>query len=268
MVGVIAASAAVSAVALGQGSTWGTSTPSAPDASPSSDSDASAPSAPDAAPAAPADAGPKPRAAASAPASASPDQDAGAGDGGAYEPSTTGFSIGLRGGYMVPFGQANDVPLNGGVVVGVVPIGGDVGWFFSPHFYLGGYFQYGFGVGPGQNNLQCSELDTSCSAEMYRFGVVAHYHFKPEATWDPWVGAGLGYEIVNLVATSDVDESTVTSSALQGLDVTIEAGLDLKPLRYFGVGPYVELATGPYLGTSTFAMHGWGSFGLRFRTNL
>jgi hypothetical protein len=196
------------------------------------------------------------------------DVDAGQDSGGAYEPTNTGFSFGFRGSYAVPFGQANAVPLNGGVVIGMIPIGADMGWFFSPHFYVGGYFQYGFGIGPGQTNLTCSDVDVTCSAEMYRFGAVVHWHFKPESTVDPWLGAGLGYEIVNLVATSDVDDSTVTTSALQALDLTLEAGLDLKPLRYLGIGPFVEVATGPYIGAQNASLHGWASFGMRFRSNL
>jgi hypothetical protein len=103
---------------------------------------------------------------------------------------------------------------------------------------------------------------------MIRFGAVVHYHFAPEATWDPWIGAGLGYELINLVETDNTDGSSSLSNALQGIDGTLEMGLDLKPLHYLGIGPYAELATGPYLGKDNFGMHGWVSFGLRFRTNL
>jgi hypothetical protein len=191
-----------------------------------------------------------------------------AGDAGASGPSEVGLSFGIRGGYMLPFGMANGTPLYGTVLLGAVPVGVDAGWFFSRHFYAGLYFVYGFGVGAGQNNDTCSEIDTDCNATLYRFGAVAHYHLNPGATWDPWVGAGLGYEVVTLVATSDVDESTVEASSLQALDLTVELGLDLKPLPYLGIGPYMELATGPYIGTESFAMHGWFTFGARFRTNL
>jgi hypothetical protein len=103
---------------------------------------------------------------------------------------------------------------------------------------------------------------------MYRFGLVAHWHFAPTAMWDPWVGGGLGYEIINFVNTDDVDDSTTATAALQALDLTFEAGLDFKPLKYLGFGPYAELATGPYIGAQNSEWHGWASFGLRFRTNL
>lgn len=190
-------------------------------------------------------------------------------DGGSsgFVPPDVGFSVGLRAGYAVPFGLANGAPLNS-VLGGAVPIGVDVGWFFSRHAYVGVYFLYAFGIGAGQTNDTCSAVDQECSASMVRLGAVARYHFLPTKMWDPWVGAGLGYETILLNATSDVDSSTLESGALRGIDLTLEAGLDLKPLSYLGIGPYVELATGTYFGTDSFGVHSWLSFGLRFRTNL
>jgi hypothetical protein len=198
-------------------------------------------------------------------------------------PPDVGFSVGLRSGYGIPFGSGNGAPLSS-VLLGVVPIGVDAGWFFSPHFYVGGYFIYGFGVGAGQNNDTCSAIDQECSASMVRFGLVAHWHFAPQAHWDPWIGAGLGYETILLSASSDIDGSSLGSAALSGLDLSLEAGIDLKPLHFLGFGPYVELATGPYLvdnnctaaatsadqtcTPSGLVLHGWLSFGARFRTNL
>jgi len=294
--GFVAGSAAVSTVALGQ-STWG-----APAPAPSADaSDASAaPSGPQistwgaAAVYAPADAGTTPApsaapkrirravlvespasAASSAKSSTEPPTESG--------PSDVGFAVGIRGGYGIPFGSGNGAPLSS-VLLGVVPVGVDAGWFFTPHFYVGAYFIYGFGVGADQDNDTCSTVDQECSASMVRFGLTAHWHFAPQGIWDPWIGAGLGYESILLSATSDVDGSTLGSAALSGVDLSLEAGLDLKPAHFIGLGPYVELASGPYVvdnnctapsassdstcSPSGLVWHGWISFGARFRTNL
>ena len=290
--GLIGASAAISAVALAQ-STWGAGAkpaapPSAPDAGPpspsystwghakgtradtspealanagSADAAASAPGADaetDASSPATADA------AADAGTSAS-ESDGGEGDGG-WVPSDVGFGIGLRSGYGVPLGMANGSSLYS-IAQGIIPIEADAGWFFNPHLYLGGYFLYGFGMGNVLND-ECSGLDEECQATLIRFGLAVHYHFRPDTWLDPWAGLGLGYEILNIVQTDTPDATEGLSSALQSVDVTVEAGLDLKPLKYLGAGPYVELATGPYLGIDNFGMHGWLSFGARFRTNL
>jgi hypothetical protein len=234
-------------------STWGTGAVTAP---PASEADAAATP-------------PVATRAVTSPPASPPEQDAGGADdgGGGFDPSDVGLAVGLRGGYGVPFGLANGSPLST-VTLGMAPIQADVGWFVNRHLYIGGYFIYGFGIGADLNNDQCNGTDIDCTATMIRFGAVVHYHFAPAAMWDPWIGAGLGYELINLISTDNTDASNPLSGYLQGIDTTFEAGLDLKPIHYLGIGPYVELATGPYLGTSSFEMHGWVNFGLRFRTNL
>jgi len=283
----VTASAAVSAVAFGQSSTWGGGAADAGSAEATPDAGtppatqlstwggAAVPAAvaeareekDGGAPASDASTGDSPRL-----VDASAATDGGEDGGGGYTPSDVGFSVGLRAGYAVPFGSAVDTSLSE-VSQGMVPVGIDVGWFFSPHFYAGAYFFYGFGVGANLNNDQCSAVDVSCTSKMIRLGVVAHYHFLPTHSWDPWVGGGLGYEaLLNAGASTDGTSSTDLSSGTYGIDLSIEGVLDFKPLKYLGIGPYVELATGPYVsdsqGDALFKLHGWVTFGARLRTNL
>jgi hypothetical protein len=207
------------------------------------------------------------------PAVAAPAAATDSADAGAYTPSDVGFSFGLRVGYSVPFGTANGAPLSS-VVQGVVPIGAEMGWFLNRNLYIGGYFLYGFGVATNVANDVCSNLDSegnqeTCSATMLRFGVVADWHFRPQTPIDPWVGAGLGYDIINLEAEDEQAGTLDESSALHGFLVSIEGGLDFKPLSYFGLGPYMELATGHYSSdSSATSLHTWLTFGIRLRTNL
>jgi hypothetical protein len=140
----------------------------------------------------------------------------------------------------------------------------------TKNLYVGGYFLYGFASNSNSAQSTCPyDPDTSCGASQIRFGAVADWHFRPQQPLDPWAGAGLGYEIVNLVETSDVDGSTIQSSALDGMLLTLEGGVDYKPAKYFGLGPYVEIATGHYWSSTTATtMHEWVTFGARLRTNL
>ncbi len=192
-----------------------------------------------------------------------PHDDAGA----TWAPTNVGLSVGIHGpGYGIPFGNANGSSIRDYVVSGMVPIGVDAGWFFSPHFYAGAYFTYGFGLGAGLLNDQCNGAD-DCSATVIQVGVVAHWHFLPEATLDPWVGLGLGYEEIVTAGTSTDTGDTDLSHGSPALLGSLEGGFDFKPLRYLGVGPYAQLMGGPFIVTDS-GMHGWLTLGVRFRTNL
>ncbi len=190
-------------------------------------------------------------------------------DGGAWAPTEVGLSVGLRGpGYGIPFGTANGGSLQDLVVYGMVPITIDAGWFFSPSFYLGGYISYGFGINAGyQNTAVCNGAVDDCSATVVRVGMVAHWHFRPKTAFDPWIGAGLGYEEIIAVDTSVDDGSTDLSHGLPAIEGLVETGFDIKPLRYLGVGPYVQASGGTFVVTDS-GWHGWLTFGMRFRTNL
>ena len=268
----VTASVAVSAVAAGQVSTWGAS--SGPTPAPSaaaSASDAEVESATDAAlsdaSTTVSDTGSPAR-----PAEANDAGDASSDDAsGGYSPSDVGFSFGLRVGYGIPFGNAAGTPLNN-VVFGMIPIGVDAGWFFNPHLYAGVYLYYGFGLAAGLGIDTCGEDESGCSAKTVRVGALVHWHFNPSGLLDPWIGGGLGYEALLLSSSNPETIDANQSSGIYGIAATLEGGLDLKPLKYMGLGPYVELAAGPYVadsqGDALFQMHGWLTFGVRARTNL
>jgi opacity protein-like surface antigen len=189
-------------------------------------------------------------------------------------PSNVGFSVGLHGGYSIPHGNAGAGRLSY-IATGVVPIGVDAGWFINPHLYVGGYFTYGIVTVADQQNTTCVESgESSCGATLLRFGAVAHWHFRPETQFDPWVGGGVGYEIINLSSEDDdpADADSDSNSSAQSIDgftLSAEAGFDWKPLKYVGLGPYVEAQAGQYFSAgSASAIHEWLTFGLRVRTNL
>jgi hypothetical protein len=248
----------VSAFALAQG---GAQTPalvpdaSAPDAAPA----ATPPSEPDAGPALE-DAAP--------PEVAPVEADAGA-DVAAPVPlaqpppemKPNGFGLALRAGYAIPYGNAKDVSLSA-AVPGAIHIGVDLGYFIDPHFYVGGYFTYGFSIGDSTAGTACGDPEASCSATPIRLGLGARWHFLPSEILDPWAGLAFGYEIVNLT-----DSNSGQSEALHGFEGILEAGLDYKPKPFYGIGPFLQSSLGHYAGSSSFG-HGWLDMGLRVRTRL
>src|SRR5262249_38886165 len=111
----------------------------------------------------------------------------------------------------------------------------------------------------------------------------AHYHFMPEATFDPYVGLGIGYEIASANATLGGTSAGGSFSGFQFFN--LQAGGDYKLMPNLGVGPFVIFSLGQYSscslsgaaaalgGTCTIqqqAMHEWLTLGVRgvFDINL
>lgn len=59
---------------------------------------------------------------------------------------------------------------------------------------VGAYFQYAFVSINTDWNPDCTS-GVNCSAHDIRVGANIHYHVHPAATFDPWIGAGMGYEV-------------------------------------------------------------------------
>jgi hypothetical protein len=201
----------------------------------------------------------------------------------ADEPSRfRGVEVGLRSGFAVPFGKAFGSASDSGITIeggslsdtlsGNVPIWLDLGYRLNERIYLGGYVSYAFGVLP--RNV-CER--TECSASLLRFGLAVQNHFAPQQSFDPWVGAGVGYEAL---ATSQKRDVVTESIRLAGFDAHIQSGLDYKVSPQFGIGPIVTASIGQYTSGSSEttsstvnlsgvtqdfpkAFHGWLTFGLR-----
>jgi hypothetical protein len=234
------------------------------DAAPAAEADASAPDAP------PEDAAPMPGDASPPDAAREEPTDAGAPAPLAEPPPEMppeGFSLGLRAGYALPYGTAKSTSLSD-VIPGAIHIGVDVGYMFSPHLYVGGYFTYGFATGDSFAGTVCSDPESSCSATPIRLGAAVRWHFLPHETLDPWAGLGLGYEIVNVTeSTASGDQGQ--SASLHGFEGMLQAGIDYKPRPFYGIGPFVESSLGHYASSAQAGtLHGWLDMGVRLRTRL
>jgi hypothetical protein len=179
-------------------------------------------------------------------------------------PSDVGLHFGLRATYGIPFATAKASALSD-LVGGAFSFGAELGWFFNPHLFVGGSFQYGLGLDSSSANAPCPvSPDDSCSESLVRFGVTTRWHFRPKESIDPWVGAGLGYEILNL-SENDSSGSPIESHAIQGFDLSLQTGVDYKPKPFYGVGPFVEGSFGHYW-YNPFTVHGWFALGVRLHS--
>ncbi|MCY1001921.1 outer membrane beta-barrel protein [Myxococcus sp. MISCRS1] len=200
-----------------------------------------------------------------------------------------GFALGLRAGFAVPYGdlagnpngEGDGAPV-GDLVSSVIPLELNAGYFFNKNFYLGAFFQYGLGSlnteeVAGEED-PCSVDGVSCSASQLRFGVNAAYHFDATPLVDPWVGVGIGYEILNTkISLELLGEELSVKTSVKGFEfVSAQGGVDFRISPKFSVGPYITATVGQYSSASLSdgedeesqdieekAIHGWINGGVR-----
>lgn len=180
-------------------------------------------------------------------------------------PKPSGLRLALRTGLALPLGQAFTASgLMSDTITASVPVRLDVGYRFARHFYAGGAAQIATIIPNG-----CPS-GSSCSGTDVRFGLMVAYHARPTRTVDPWLGAGVGYEILDV--SRSVGGSSVDISA-RGIEVLdLELGVDLRPTRSLRLGPVLSSSIGKYTrvavnGTPTAdfdtATHAWVMLGFR-----
>lgn len=205
----------------------------------------------------------------------------GGGGGGDTDDVPSGIELGLRTGYAIPLGSiAGGGNANlGDLLSGVIPVWIDAGYrLASPNLFLGAYFQYGIGLVSGNaanafapgSGAQCGQGGLSCSGNVLKYGIQAHYHIAPAATFDPWVGLGIGMETLNGSASFGGQS---VSGSYSGWDYLIlQAGGDFHVTQSFGLGPMVMFSLGQYNNASSqgqsasidqTAMHEWITIGVR-----
>jgi outer membrane protein len=105
------------------------------------------------------------------------------------------------------------------------------------------------------------------------FGLDSHYHLLPDQSVDPWVGLGVGYEILDF----NVSVQGRSSTAANGFQFfNLQFGADYKALPNLGLGPFVMFGLGQYSNCSfsgsgapssctvqETALHEWLTFGVR-----
>ena len=165
------------------------------------------------------------------------------------------FSVGLRLGFGLPMGEANEESPLSDTFNGQIPIWLDAGFKVHPNVLVGLYFQYGFGL---ITNGAC--IDDGCSGSVTRFGVQGHYEVSPDEFINPWVGLGIGYEwshVSGPVMRYDYDadgeriansgEEVDTGATLRGWEfANVQGGAQFELMRNVSVGPFLSLSIGRY----------------------
>lgn len=159
-----------------------------------------------------------------------------------------GFALGLRAGYSLPLGSAvaserGENPKMSDAYSGAIPLQVDLGYFFNSNVYLGAHFQYA----PVLLTEDCRS-EVSCSASQMRFGINASYHFRAGEKFMPWLGLGIGYEMLNMkISASEGDIETTIGTGARGIEfASVQAGADYRVNDTFSIGPYLSLAAGVY----------------------
>ncbi len=196
-------------------------------------------------------------------------------------PPESGLSIGLSVGYGIPMGtasgasDANAARSFSDVYSGAVPLQVDLGWRFSPNIYLGGFFEYAFAFIASAEN--CNN-GVTCSGGDMQFGIDFVYTFAPRATFAPYVGVGLGYEIASLSGSANGQSLTFTYSGFEFARIIV--GGDFRLGSSFRLGPFVNFSLAEFSNFSTSgtssssvsipskALHEWLQFGIKGTVDL
>lgn len=151
------------------------------------------------------------------------------------------------------------------------PIIAEVGFRITPRVYLGAWGSWE-PVLTKTNNLSCPE-GFDCHTFQWRVGPELRYHIKPESGFDPWIGIGLGLEVLKSHVEGDTRvqvapdvflpthvDTHVTDRGITIARVTL--GGDLRLMRSLAVGPIISASVGQYTvrtGTQTLDITGVGS---------
>ncbi len=186
------------------------------------------------------------------------------------------FFLGLRLGYGLPMGEVVSDDDMTDTTAGQIPLGFDFGYMVSTHFMLGLYAQYGFGRLGEDFADACDSQGISCSVSDVRFGAQVQYHISPSEKVNPWLGFGVGYEVLTLNASRGENEGSRSAKGFEF--VNLQGGLDFAAARGVGIGPFFSLSFGQYdtmaadngtrsesedIPSDERAMHEWITFGLR-----
>jgi hypothetical protein len=145
-------------------------------------------------------------------------------------------------------------------IAGQVPLWLDVGARIQHHFYVGAYAAYGIGVVGSLIDRQCDQIrtnsqgaDVSCSAHDWRFGAQFQYHIGQPLAIDPWIGAGVGYEILGWSVHAEQGSQELTLGAgAGGMEFfNLQAGVDFPVSDVVALGPFATFTLGQYDHTDT-----------------
>jgi hypothetical protein len=180
--------------------------------------------------------------------------------------SESGFTMGLRLGYGIPMGDFISAVSMDEFLGGKIPIWVDLGYRLDRSMFIGAYFQYAFGTAAGTYDALCTASGVDCTPSILRIGAEFLYKLMPDASFAPWVGIGIGYEVVTFTESAGGASGSTDASGFEF--VNLQLGGDFKVGSNFALGPYVALSVAQYSsvgGVTGFekGTHEWLQFGLK-----
>lgn len=153
-----------------------------------------------------------------------------------------GIGGGYRFGFAFPMGDLSGQQQFSDAVDGLIFVGGEIGYWFDPHFFAGLALSGGYVLPDcGGNN--------SCSGWEVRGGPMVMARIDPFANIAPFVALGLlGYEWMTLGSSNEVTDAR---SNVHGLEYfNLQAGIDVKSRGDF-YGIFVSYSMGKFTKFST-----------------
>ena len=177
----------------------------------------------------------------------------------AAEPARSGIEIGLRTGYAFAAGNRGATPTQadqpvGDFVAGQVPLWLDVGYRLNSDFYMGAFFQYGFGIVNDDRQDVCRLDNVDCSASDVRVGVMGRYHLPMVSQLSPWLGFGVGYEwgTFSLSLQQPVLGINGGDATWSGFEfANLQVGADYHVAPKVALAPFVSVSFGQFRSVST-----------------
>jgi hypothetical protein len=156
------------------------------------------------------------------------------------------FLVGLRLGYSRALGSADARGMNY-QTPSLIPVGIDLAYRASLKTYVGAYGQIALA-----SRTDCGST-SPCTAKEYKGAIVVQYHFKPEASFDPWLAYSLGFEAEHLSGYIGDAGGYVTRTGLEIMGLQLGGDFILRGAESkvgWRVGPFLGLGVGTTLAES------------------
>jgi len=162
----------------------------------------------------------------------------------------SGPVFGVRAGFGLPYGAtAQREPEVKDLVERKVPFEIELGYRVTRRVWA----QVHFELAPASPARALCAAGTSCSASDVRFGVMMLLRLLPGARLDPWIGAGVGVEVLNAEGL-DAASRVRTEWSWAGVELPfVEAGADLRIADRIGFGPWISYSFARFTSESAQA---------------
>jgi hypothetical protein len=194
-------------------------------------------------------------------------------------PARAQVSLGARLGYGFGFGKVGGTLGMDDWLKDQIPIQVDALFRVNPRLALGAYFSHGFARPFGELRDICDLPDADCGGRVQRLGLQAQLRIAERGRYEPWAGAGIGYEWNRLDAPDVGGRVEVTYKGWEflhlqgGVDYRVAPRLLVGPFLLFSLTQYGEgevsgdfgRGDGPIDRTT---MHEWLMLGIRGRFDL